>query len=82
MVTIYHRLGIDPTTTFDDLLGRPIAICSNGKVIAELCSIPSRLNPLQRCCCHDVPLVALASRVLCVHRATGCMAGIGLQGRA
>jgi hypothetical protein len=36
MVTVYHRLGIDPATAFDDALGRPITIGSSGVVIKEL----------------------------------------------
>jgi Protein of unknown function (DUF1501) len=37
MVTVYHRLGIDPATSFEDPLGRPITIGSNGTLIQELC---------------------------------------------
>lgn len=35
-VTVYDRLGIDPATTFNDSLGRPISIGSDGTVIKEL----------------------------------------------
>ena len=34
--TIYDRLGLDLSTTFNDKTGRPITISSNGQVIAEL----------------------------------------------
>ena len=35
--TVYHHLGIDgENTTFDDLLGRPIPLISEGKPIQEL----------------------------------------------
>jgi uncharacterized protein (DUF1501 family) len=37
LVTVYHKLGIDPATTFHDSLGRPISIGSDGIVIPELC---------------------------------------------
>jgi Protein of unknown function (DUF1501) len=37
IVTLYHRLGIDPQTTFTNRSGRPIPIGSNGRVITELC---------------------------------------------
>ena len=37
LVTVYHRLGIDPATSFEDPLGRPITIGSNGTLIQELC---------------------------------------------
>jgi hypothetical protein len=34
--TLYHRLGIDPETTFANRGGQPIKIGSNGQVISEL----------------------------------------------
>ncbi len=34
--TLYHRLGIDPDTAFNDRTGRPITIGSNGQIITEL----------------------------------------------
>jgi hypothetical protein len=37
IVTVYQRLGLDPSTSFNDALGRPIAIGSNGTPIKELC---------------------------------------------
>ena len=37
LVTVYHKLGIDPATTFHDSLGRPISIGSDGTVIPEHC---------------------------------------------
>lgn len=37
MVTVYHKLGIDPETAFLDRTGRPVAIGANGEVIEELC---------------------------------------------
>ena len=36
LVTIYHQLGIDPTTSFTNRAGRPITIGSDGEVIEEL----------------------------------------------
>jgi hypothetical protein len=36
LATIYHQLGIDPTQTFKDHTGRPIAILDEGKPISEL----------------------------------------------
>ena len=36
LTTIYRHLGIDPTVTFPDLTGRPIAILPSGKPIREL----------------------------------------------
>jgi hypothetical protein len=35
-VTLYRRLGIDPSTTFVNRAGRPVPIGSNGQVIEEL----------------------------------------------
>lgn len=37
IVTVYHKLGLDPGTAFEDRTGRPIAIGSNGTLINELC---------------------------------------------
>jgi hypothetical protein len=37
IVTLYHRLGIDPEIAFTNRSGRPIPIGSNGQVIDELC---------------------------------------------
>jgi hypothetical protein len=37
MVTLYHKLGLDPQTTFHDRSGRPFPIGSTGQVIEELC---------------------------------------------
>jgi uncharacterized protein (DUF1501 family) len=37
VVTLYHKLGIDPDTAFPDRAGRPIPIGSTGQVIRELC---------------------------------------------
>jgi hypothetical protein len=37
MVTVYHKLGLDPLTSFRDRLGRPVTIGSTGQVIPELC---------------------------------------------
>jgi hypothetical protein len=34
--TLYHLLGIDPDTTFNDLAGRPIPILGEGKPIMDL----------------------------------------------
>jgi hypothetical protein len=34
--TLYHRLGLDLSTTFNDRTGRPVSISSNGQVITEL----------------------------------------------
>jgi uncharacterized protein (DUF1501 family) len=36
MVTLYHRLGINPETTFANRAGRPIPIGSDGRLVAEL----------------------------------------------
>ncbi len=36
LATIYHVLGIDPTRTFKDHSGRPVAILDEGKAIEEL----------------------------------------------
>jgi Protein of unknown function (DUF1501) len=36
MTTLYHRLGIDPETTFSNRAGQPIKIVSNGELITEL----------------------------------------------
>ena len=36
LATIYHLLGIDPTTTLTDQQGRPFALMPEGEVIAEL----------------------------------------------
>ena len=35
--TLYHRLGLDLETTFNDRTGRPVSITSNGQIITELC---------------------------------------------
>jgi hypothetical protein len=37
LVTLYHRVGIDPQTSFTNRAGRPITIGSTGRVIEELC---------------------------------------------
>jgi hypothetical protein len=37
LVTLYHRMGIDPQTSFTNRAGRPITIGSTGRVIGELC---------------------------------------------
>jgi hypothetical protein len=36
LATIYHQLGIDPSQTFKDHTGRPVAILDEGKPISEL----------------------------------------------
>jgi hypothetical protein len=36
LATMYHRLGIDPTTLLRDQQGRPIPVLGNGNLIAEL----------------------------------------------
>ena len=36
LATLYHLLGIDPDTTFEDLAGRPIPVLTEGKAIREL----------------------------------------------
>lgn len=36
LVTIYHRMGLDPEMSFTNRAGRPISIGSNGRVISEL----------------------------------------------
>jgi len=36
LATIYHQLGVDPSLTFKDHSGRPIAILDDGKPISEL----------------------------------------------
>jgi uncharacterized protein (DUF1501 family) len=36
LATIYHQMGIDPSLTFKDHTGRPIAILDEGKPISEL----------------------------------------------
>ena len=36
LATIYHQLGVDPSLTFKDHTGRPIAILDDGKPIHEL----------------------------------------------
>ena len=36
LATIYHQLGVDPSLTFKDHSGRPIAILDDGKPIHEL----------------------------------------------
>jgi len=36
LATMYHVLGIDPTTEFHDRTGRPVPVLSEGKSIAEL----------------------------------------------
>ena len=36
LATIYRHLGIDPTTSFIDLQGRPIPILGTGEPIREL----------------------------------------------
>jgi uncharacterized protein (DUF1501 family) len=36
IATLYHRLGIDPQTTFTNRAGRPIPIGADGRVIFEL----------------------------------------------
>jgi hypothetical protein len=36
LATLYHVLGIDPDTTFEDQAGRPIPVLSEGKPVKEL----------------------------------------------
>jgi hypothetical protein len=36
MATLYHQLGIDPETTFNNKAGQPIKIVSNGEAIHDL----------------------------------------------
>ncbi len=36
LTTLYHKLGIDPSTTFVNRSGRPISIGSNGRLIEQL----------------------------------------------
>ncbi len=36
LATIYHEMGIDPSTTFNDYAGRPQAVLPQGEAIAEL----------------------------------------------
>ncbi|MFO0907956.1 MAG: DUF1501 domain-containing protein [Isosphaeraceae bacterium] len=36
LVTLYHQLGLDPSTTFINRAGRPVTIGSTGQVIREL----------------------------------------------
>lgn len=36
LATWYRYLGIDPSRTFDDMTGRPVALLSQGEPIREL----------------------------------------------
>jgi hypothetical protein len=36
LATIYRHLGIDPSTTIEDHLGKPVPLLSEGKVIRQL----------------------------------------------
>jgi hypothetical protein len=36
LATIYHLLGIDPSSTISDLQGRPMAIAPDAEVIREV----------------------------------------------
>jgi len=36
LATLYHLIGIDPHSTLNDRLNRPVPLCHDGKVIPEM----------------------------------------------
>ena len=36
LATIYHLIGINPYSTLPDRLGRPVALCHDGKIVPEM----------------------------------------------